>query len=116
MNAAEATTFIETRLRPDDDPTLTEAEVTSLLPLAAAIDVNDIEPGEDDWIPTYSTVGCYRAIAEGWSLKYGRIIGRFDFTTDGQQFQRSQMLDHIEHQRKTWARKVQQDPSTLSST
>jgi hypothetical protein len=113
VNAAEATTFIETRLHPDDDPTLSDAVVASLLPLAATLDENDVEPGEDGWIPTYWTKGCYRAIAEGWNLKYGRIVGRFDFATDGQQFQRSQMLDHIEHQRKMWARKVQQDPSTV---
>jgi hypothetical protein len=84
--------------------------------MAAACDSDGREPDDDDWVPTYSTVGCYRAIAEGWTMKYGRAIGRFDFTTDGQMFRRAQTLDHIEHQRKLYARKVQCSPSTLGAS
>lgn len=114
MNAAEARAFIEARLLPDVDPTLSNDEVAALLPLAATVDADGRTPDHPDWVPTYDTVGCYRAIAEGFTIKHGKASNRFDFTTDGQTFRRSQMLDHLEHQRRLWARKIQQSPSTLS--
>lgn len=114
MNASEARAFIEARLLPDVDPTLSNDEVAALLPLAATVDADGRTPDHPDWVPTYDTVGCYRAIAEGFTIKHGKASNRFDFTTDGQTFRRSQMLDHLEHQRRLWARKIQQSPSTLS--
>lgn len=113
MNEAQATVFIEARLLPDVDPTVEAEQMTELLALARDVDADGNLPGSDDYTTTYSTVGCYRAIAEGYAMKYGRAVGRFGFTTDGQQFQRNQTLDHLEHQRKLYARKVQQTPSTL---
>lgn len=113
MNAVEATAFIEARLLPDVDPTLTSGEVASLLPLAACDDEDGNSPDDAAWTATYNTVGCYRAIAEGYSIKHGKAVGRFDFTTDGQTFRRAQTLDNLEHQRRLYARKVQQSPSTL---
>lgn len=116
MNAAEALAYITARLQPDDDPALSAYEVASLLPIAATTDADDLEPDASDWTPTYSVVGCYRALAEGWTMKRGKATGRFDFTTDGQMFRRSQTLDQIEYQRKLYARKVQCSPSTLGAT
>jgi|SRR5690606_5691652 len=113
MNAAEALTFITDRLCPDDDPQLSLEVVESLLPLAACVDEDGRTPDDPDWTPTYSTVGCYRAIAEGYGIKHAKAANRFDFTTDGQTFRRSQILDHLEFQRSLYARKVQQSPSTL---
>lgn len=115
MNAAEAMKFIRDRLFPDDDPSLDANEVSALLAMASADDTNGVSPGDTDWIATYNTVGCYRAIAEGWLIKRGKAVGRFDFTTDGQMFRRSQTLDQIDHQRKFYARKVQQSPSTIGA-
>jgi hypothetical protein len=115
MNAAQALGFMRARLQPDIDPVLDINDFVSLLPMAATCDDDGNEPTDDDWTPTYSEVGCYRAIAEGWTMKYGRAVGRFPFTTDGQNFQRNKVLDHIEHQRKLYARKVQSSPSTLGA-
>ena len=115
MNAPEALAFIVAHLDPDADPVLDTHTVALLLPLAAVVDVDGYRPSDDQWTPTYSTTGCYRAIARGWTIKRGKAVGRYDFTTDGQTFNRSQLLDHIEHQRKLYARLVQTSPSTLGA-
>jgi hypothetical protein len=51
----------------------------------------EYEPAEEGYTPTYSVLGCRVA-------KRGKIVGRFDFTTDGQTFRRSQVLDHVDGQ------------------
>lgn len=116
MDAAQALGFIIARLKPDKDPVLSPDDVTSLLFMAATTDVDGLTPDDEDWTPTYNTVGCYRSIAEGWSMKETEAVGRFDFTTDGQMFRRSQQVDQIRAMRSLWARKVQQSPSTLGAT
>lgn len=113
MNAAEALAYIVTRLHPDDDPALDANDVASLLALAAVPDADCLAPSDDDWAPTYHVVGCYRAIAEGWAIKRGKAVGRYDFTTDGQQFRRSQVRDQIDHEHRRWLAKVQSSPLVL---
>lgn len=113
MNLNEAADFVHARLAPDDDPCLSGDELDQCLSLAATADDHGREPGDDGWTPTYSMSGCYRAIIEGWTIKHGKVVGRFDFTTDGQTFRRSQQLDHIEAQRQRWVRKLQYTTSTL---
>lgn len=108
MNESEAQAFIDARLLPNLDPTLTVPELDAIYSMAAAVDA--------DAVTTYSTVGCYRAIAEGYTIKYGKAVGRFGFTTDGQQFQRNQLLDHLDHARSLWARKVQLSSSLAPKT
>jgi hypothetical protein len=115
MNAAEALRFIVDRLQPDDDPALSADTVAGLLAHAITTDADDHLPTDTAWTPTYSVTGCYRALAEGWAIKRGKVVGRFDFTTDGQQFARSQMVDHIENERRRWQAKVQSSPSTLGA-
>lgn len=115
MDVTEALAFITARLQPDADPCLSSEVVDGLLALAVAEDEDGYAPTDDEWTETYSVTGCYRAIAEGWAIKRGMAVGRFDFTTDGQTFRRSQQLDHIEHQRRLYARKVQVSPSTLEA-
>ena len=43
------------------------------------------------WTPTYDL---YAAAAEGWRWKAGKVSNAFDFSTDQQSFDRSQMYDH----------------------
>jgi hypothetical protein len=116
MDAPEALAYIAARLHPEDDPALDPDDLTDLLFMAATTDEDGYCPGDDNWTPTYSTVGCYRAIAEGWAMKRGKVVGRFNFTTDGQQFQRAQVRDHIENERQRWQAKVQSSPSTLGAS
>lgn len=113
MDAPTALAYIVARLHPDDDPTLSSDEVLDLLKLAAVTDSDDLPPSDADWTPTYSVRGCYVAIAEGWASKRGKTVGRFDFTTDGQTFRRSQVRDQIAHEEQRWRAKVQSCPSTL---
>lgn len=113
MNLTEALDFVTLRLAPTAEPVITDAEVMSLLAMAACEDVDGLTPDEDDWVPTYSTVGCYRVLVEGWTVKHGRASVRFDFSTDGQTFRRSQIIDHIEDQRRLWVRKLQTSTATI---
>lgn len=115
MNQQTALRFICDRLHPDDDPTLDPDTVLSLLEHARVVDADLNQPSDESWTPTYSATGCYRAIAEGWAMKRDKIAGRYDFTTDGQMFRRSQMVDHCENARKRWQAKVQSSPSTLGA-
>ena len=115
MNQAEALAYISDNLEPDSDPVLSPDEVLSLLPLAVVNDTDGNCPTAAAWTPTYDRLGCARAIAEGWMKKRAKAIGRFDFTTDGQMFRRSQTLDQIEAQRRLWARRVPVSPSTLGA-
>ena len=101
MDYLAAYDFVALRIVPELDPPITPDDIMSLLAM--------VSDGTQEW----STVDCYRALAEGWAVRHGRAVSRFDFTTDGQTFRRSQMLDHIEDQRRFWARKVQSSPSTL---
>lgn len=55
------------------------------------------------WSPTYDLNA---AAAEGWRLKAGRVAGRFDFTTDGQTFQRGQLLAHCRDMERTYRRRI----------
>lgn len=43
------------------------------------------------WAPTFNLDA---AAAAGWRRKAGKVAPRFDFTTDGQQFRRSQLFAH----------------------
>lgn len=113
MDGTEARRFIELRLQPDVDPVLTTGEVADLVALAVTDDDDGNSPVDDEWEATYSVAGCWYAIAEGYLIKYGKAVGRFSFTTDGQTFTRNQTLDHLEHQRKRALAKVQTCPSLL---
>lgn len=115
MNAPEALALIVAHLHPDDDPALDATTVASLLPLAAGPDCDGYPPSHDSWTPTYTVKGCYRAVARGWTIKLGKVVGRYDFMTDGQNFRRSQLSDHIREQRRLYARMVQTSPSTLGA-
>lgn len=108
MNTADAYERLRILTRADDDPTLDNAELEMLLELAATTDADDLAPDDDDWTPTYDRVGVYRAVAEGWTLKAGKAAGRFDFTTDGQTFRRSQIVDHCEAMAARYRRKTNQ--------
>lgn len=46
------------------------------------------------------------AAAEGWRIKAGKVAGRYNFTTDGQQFARAQMLAHCRQMEKMYRRKI----------
>lgn len=48
---------------------------------------------EEVWTPTYDL---YAAAAEGWRWKAGKIANAFDFSTDQQSFDKSNIFDHCQ--------------------
>lgn len=72
-------------------PLLSNAEVVSLLALAALPDADDLVSGDTGWIPTYNL---NVAAAEGWRWKAGRVSSAIDFGADGAEFKRSQLFKH----------------------
>lgn len=110
MDATTAESKLRLRLQPESEPVLSDEEVTDLLALAATVDADGLDPSDDGWTPTYSVQGIYRAAAEGWQIKDGRVEELFDFTTDGQTFSRSQkskmLHDKCQHQAAMWKRKL----------
>lgn len=55
------------------------------------------------WTPTWDLNA---AAAGGWQIKAGKAAGRFDFTTDGQQFNRSMVVAACRAQAAEYRRKV----------
>ena len=55
------------------------------------------------WTPTWDLDA---AAAEGWRVKASKVAGRFDFTTDGQNFQRSQVAAHCRQMERMFRRKI----------
>lgn len=101
---------------PDDDPALTFDQVAVALAEAAAIDVDDLAPSDEGWTPTYSAAGVWRAIVRGWEMKAANAGGRFDFTTDGQTFRRSQTVAHCRAQAEIHRRKLSGYTTANAST
>lgn len=81
---------LERMLRPDLDPTLTDAEVDDLLAGAKRTDADGLAPSDPAWTPTYDLD---QAAADGWEAKAGKAATGFDFGEDGQRFNRSQLFD-----------------------
>lgn len=106
MNATQAHNFVALRLSPTTEPTISDVEIRQLLDeMAVTVDADDVEPFDDGWVPTFSRLGAYAVLAEGWGLKAGRAAHRFDFTapSSGGAFKVSQIIDHCEAQAKMYA-------------
>lgn len=109
MNYATAIDRLEMYAQPGDDPALSGDDLDALLAEhAITADADGVLPTEPGWTPTYSTVGVWIAVREAWLLKAGKVSGRFDFTTDGQQFRRSQVADHCLTMAARYGRKANQ--------
>lgn len=107
MNQYDALARLDTYTSPDTDPVLDPNVLPQLLDdVARTTDADGNLPDAADWTPTYSVVGVYRAAAEAWTIKAGAAAGRFDFTTDGQTFRRSQVVDHCEGMAALYRRKT----------
>jgi len=77
------------------EPTLTQDELDQLLDLARRPDALGVLPSDTDWEPTWLLEF---AAAEGWRWKAGKVSFHFDFSTDQQSFERSQVYDHCMQQ------------------
>ena len=103
MTQGEALVRLQRMLAYDQEPTLTDSEVSALLSACRVADTSGLAPSDTSWTPTWDL---NRGAAEGWRWKAGKVAGRFDFSTDGQSFHRSQMAEMCEPMVKQYARKV----------
>jgi hypothetical protein len=54
------------------------------------------------WRPTYDL---HAAASQGWRVKSGKLVGKYDFSADGQTFSRRQMFVHCMEMAKAFGRK-----------
>lgn len=100
MTEEEAQARIERMVLADEDPVLTADDVADLVAGAARPDADGYVTGDANWTPTWDLNA---AAAEGWARKAGIAASRFNFAEDGQRFDRAQIYQHCEAQRKLYA-------------
>ena len=103
MTEAEALARLKRMTDPDSDPALTADDVADCLAMSKLVDADGLAPSDASWTPTWDL---NRGAAEGWRRKAGRLAMRFDFSSDGQQFQRSQAVEHCERMAEQYRRRI----------
>ena len=103
MTEAEALARLGRMTDSATDPALTAADLADCLAMSKLVDSDGLAPTDDDWTPTFDL---NRGAAEGWRRKAGKAAGRFDFQTDGQRFDRSQIVAHCQSQADYYRRKI----------
>jgi hypothetical protein len=89
MTEEQATAMLKQMTAAAKFPTLSdEVQIPLLVNLAKRADVNGLPPSDANWVPTWDLNA---AAAEGWRWKASAVSGNFDFETDGQSFDRSQV-------------------------
>lgn len=95
MDEGNALVLLETMVAASTEPTLTDDELLSLIALARRPDTSGALPSDTEWIPTWNLAA---GAAEGWRWKAGKASAHFDFSTDNQSFERSQIWEHCMQQ------------------
>jgi hypothetical protein len=103
MDAALAWSRLRDMVQASSAPSLSDAEVESLLHQARRADTYGLAPNATGWTPSYNLNA---AAAEGWRRKAGKVAGEFDFSTDGQSFSRSQQYRACLDMAAQYARKA----------
>lgn len=93
MDAATALKYIQRFTAWDTAPALTVEEVSDLVTASQRPDVDGREPSDVDWIETYDVRA---GAAMGWEWKLAKVMGNYDFTNDGSNYQKSQVVANIE--------------------
>lgn len=92
MNRASALDRLSVLSAAEHDPQLSFLELETLLGMfAKSVDADGNPPDAEEWTPTYSVIGIHRAVKAAFEVKAAKASDRFDFTTDGQMFNRSQV-------------------------
>jgi hypothetical protein len=103
MTEEEASAKIERMTDSDVDPILTADDVTDLVDAAARPDEDGLYRGETGWVETWDLNA---GAAEGWARKASKAAARFNFSEDGQRFDRAQIYAHCAAQQKMYADKA----------
>lgn len=80
-------------------PEVSQAAVEQIVHRCARMDADGYLPSEPEWTETFDV---YAATATVFEVKAARVAARFDFSTDGQQLNRSQMVGQLQAQAKMW--------------
>jgi len=102
MTQAEAEDKLILMVLAEEDPALSDEQVESLVELARRPDAEGLTALEEGWTPTWDL---NFAAAEGWRRKAGIAATRFNFSEDGQTFQRAQIYAHCIAQAEAYASK-----------
>lgn len=103
MEEAEAIELIESMVAYDSAPTLDDAQIELLAVRARRVDSDGLTPDDSGWTGTYDLNA---AAAEGWRWKAAKVAGDFTFATDGQSFNRSDMVKACLEMSKTFRDRV----------
>ena len=95
----DAVTIVAEYAAADEFPEITDAAVEQIVHRCARMDSHGRLPTDPDWDETYDV---YAATATVFEVKAAKVANRFDFATDGQQLNRSQMVAHFTAMAKMW--------------
>lgn len=103
MTESEALELLEVMVAWDKVPTLTAFEVGRLVERARRVDTDGLLPSDTGWTGTYDLNW---AAAEGWRWKAAKVAGDFSFSTDGQTFNRVEMVRECRAMAEMYGRRV----------
>jgi hypothetical protein len=95
----DAVTIVAEYSSADEFPEVSQAALEQIVHRCARVDQHDRLPTDPMWDETYDV---YAATATVFEVKAARVANRFDFSTDGQQLNRSQMAAHFMAMAKMW--------------
>jgi hypothetical protein len=95
----DAVTMVTEYSAAGEFPEVSQAAVEQIVHRCARMDSDGALPTDEDWHPTFDV---YAATATVFEVKAARVAARFDFSTDGQTLNRSQMVAQLQAQAKMW--------------
>ena len=95
----DAVTMVTEYSAAGEFPEVSQAAVEQIVHRCARMDAEGRLPDDPSWDETYDV---YAATATVFEVKAARVANRFDFSTDGQQLNRSQMVGHFTAMAKMW--------------
>jgi hypothetical protein len=95
----DAVTMVTEYSSAGEFPEISQAAVEQIVHRCARIDHEGRLPTDPMWDDTFDV---YAATATVFEVKAARVANRFDFSTDGQQLNRSQMAAHFMAMAKMW--------------
>lgn len=87
----------------DSEPVLSAEDLDDLIDAAARPDAYGLYRNDGAWTPTWDLNA---AAAEGWARKSSKAANKFNFSEDGQRFDRAQIYAHCAAQQKMYADKA----------
>ncbi len=100
MDDVQATIRLRMMTAADDDPALTEAELDELVLMSRRADRDGYVISDATWTPTFDLNA---AASTGWLWKAGKAAKDVTFSSDGQKFDLSNLIEHCERMSRHYA-------------